>query len=132
MSKLNLFSNNIQTLERALDYSTLKQKVIAQNIANVDVPNYKRKDVSFKEVLAGASANLNANRSDSRHFQFKSETSSSFIYSQNNTNYNHNGNNVDVDREMSDLATNQIYNQALVERINGKFSTLQNVIKGGR
>lgn len=49
-----------------------------------------------------------------------------------NTRYNHNGNGVDMDKEMADLATNQIYYNALTERINGKFNTLQSVIKGGK
>ena len=34
-------------LDNALNYSATKQKVISQNIANVDTPNYKAKDVSF-------------------------------------------------------------------------------------
>jgi flagellar basal-body rod protein FlgB len=33
---------------------------------------------------------------------------------------------------MSDLATNQIYYNALVDQLNSKFSTLQNVIRGGK
>lgn len=37
-----------------------------------------------------------------------------------------------MDKEQADLAANQIYYNALVDRINGKFNTLQNVIKGGR
>lgn len=132
MSKLQLFSGNIQTLERALNYSSLKQKTIAQNIANVDVPNYKAKAVSFKEVLAESSSQIEAYTTDPRHFRFTIGSEGSHIYTKHNTEYNHNGNNVDVDNEMSDMAANQIYYQALIERLNGKFSTLQNVIKGGR
>ena len=42
------------------------------------------------------------------------------------------GNSVDIDKEMADLASNQIYYNALTERISGKFSSLQNVIRGGK
>lgn len=132
MSKVKLFSGNFQTLEKALDYSSLKHKTIAQNIANVDVPNYKAKDVSFKQVLAESTKPIVANRTDSRHFKFSISTGQLNVYTKKNTEYNHNGNNVDIDSEMSDMAANQIYYQALIERLNGKFSTLQNVIKGGR
>ena len=38
---------------------------------------------------------------------------------------------MDIDKEMADLASNQIYYNALIERISGKFSSLQNVIRGG-
>ena len=42
---MNLFSGTISTLENALNYSATKQKVISQNIANVDTPNYKAKEM---------------------------------------------------------------------------------------
>ncbi len=41
-----------KTLERLLDYSALKHKVIGQNIANANTKNYQRRDVEFKELLA--------------------------------------------------------------------------------
>lgn len=130
---MNLFSN-ISTLERALDYSSLKQKIISQNIANVDTPNYKAKDVSFKTVLQNElDTSFNTYRTDNRHIDFSDSSSSSTgIITQRNVQYNHNGNSVDMDKEMSNLATNQIYYNALIERLNGKFSTLQNVIRGGK
>ncbi|UII57407.1 flagellar basal body rod protein FlgB [Cytobacillus spongiae] len=130
---MKLFSNTITTLESALNYSATKQKVISQNIANVDTPNYKAKDVSFKAELQGAMDSFHANRTDHRHFEFSSNGSTnSTIVTKKNVAYNENGNSVDMDKEMSDLATNQIYYNALVERINGKFSSLQNVIRGGK
>ena len=46
-----LFSSTIQGLEKGLDYAALTQKTIAQNIANVDTPNYKSKAVSFQDVF---------------------------------------------------------------------------------
>jgi flagellar basal-body rod protein FlgB len=131
---LKLFSNTISTLENALNYSSTKQKVISQNIANVDTPNYKAKDVSFKAMLQNEMGqSMHAFRTDQRHFEF-TETGSaqSGIIDRGNVQYNHNGNSVDLDKEMSDLAENQIYYNALVERMNGKFSTLQNVIRGGK
>ncbi len=134
VADLKLFSNTFTTIENALDYSSLKQKVISQNIANVDTPNYKAKDVSFKSVFQSAlSGPMSAHQSDPRHIEFKQTTSTnSSIVNQKNVAYNDNGNSVDMDKEMSDLATNQIYYNAMIERMNGKFSTLQNVIRGGK
>ena len=127
-----LFSNTVSLLERALDYSAIKQKVISQNIANVDTPNYKAKEVNFKAILSNELSNtVTAKRTDIRHFPFQSSTSMSDVIKTQNTSYNNNGNNVDVDKEMAELATNQIYYNALVERISGKFQTLQTVIRGG-
>ena len=131
---MKLFSNTVSTLENALNYSSLKQKVVSQNIANVDTPNYKAKEVSFKAAFEQAlGQSLEANRSDARHYQFKSRNGSApGVMARNNLNYNENSNSVDLDKEMADLATNQIYFNALTERINGKFNSLQSVIRGGK
>lgn len=131
---MNLFSNTISTLEHALDYSSAKQKVISQNIANVDTPNYKAKDVSFQAVFQDVmEQSFEASKSDSRHYDFSSRPSRlPGIINKQNVNYNENGNSVDLDKEMADMATNQIYYNAVTERINGKFNTLQSVIRGGR
>ncbi|NYV67065.1 flagellar basal body rod protein FlgB [Bacillus sp. Gen3] len=130
---MKLFSNTFTTLEQGLDYSSLKQKTIADNIANVDTPNYKPKDVSFQKVFQNElNQSFGALRTDPRHFEFQNIESNSAIVTQQNIQYNSNGNGVDVDKQMSDLATNQIYYNALTDRINGKFSTLQTVIRGGK
>lgn len=134
MKLLKLFSNTVSTLENALNYSSMKQKIVSQNIANVDTPNYKARDVSFKAAFEEAlGQSFETKRTDVRHYEFKGRNGSfQGTVIKNNVNYNENGNSVDLDKEMSDLATNQIYFNALTERINGKFNSLQNVIRGGK
>ncbi|HAQ08029.1 MAG TPA: flagellar basal body rod protein FlgB [Bacillus bacterium] len=131
---MKLFSNTVSTLENALNYSSLKQKIVSQNIANVDTPNYKAKEVSFKDAFDQALGKFEANRTNPRHYQFNSQSGSTpgVMVRKMNLNYNENGNSVDLDKEMADMATNQIYYNALTERINGKFNSLQSVIRGGK
>lgn len=130
---MKLFSNTVSLLEQGLNYSSLKSKAISQNIANVDTPNYKAKSVSFKSVLNQAKEiNNQSFKTDSKHFEFKDIENIDLQVTSKNANYNSAGNSVDMDSEMSDLATNQIYYNALVERLNGNFQTLQSVIRGGK
>lgn len=130
---MNLFGGTISNLEYGLKYSTLKNKTIAQNIANVDTPNYKAKDVSFKKMLSDANEKaISAYRTDERHFDFSTKVSTPGVYSIDNYRYRHNGNGVDMDEQQASLAENTIYYNALIERISGKFNTLQTVIKGGK
>lgn len=130
---MRLFDHTMNILERSLDYSALKNNVISNNIANVDTPNYKAKKVEFKSVLNEALTNqLETKRTHPKHIPFNNQRTPFQIVSNHQTMYNHNGNNVDIDKEMSELAKNQIYYRGLVDRINGKFSTLQTVIRGGR
>jgi flagellar basal-body rod protein FlgB len=42
----------VKILQNLLDYCSVKNKVIAKNIANIGTENYKREDVAFKDVLA--------------------------------------------------------------------------------
>ncbi|MDN4607470.1 flagellar basal body rod protein FlgB [Sporosarcina highlanderae] len=129
---MNIYGSTISLLERGLNFSSAKGKVIAQNIANVDTPNYKAKSVSFKELLhESSSSSLRAYRTNELHLDFTSNVSTNGIKSLD-FRYRHNGNGVDMEKEQADLAANQIYYNALVDRLNGKFNTLQNVIKGGR
>lgn len=133
MRNLNLFGGTIRSLENGLSYATLKNKTIAQNIANVDTPNYKTKEVSFKDVFNDAkSATISANRKDVRHYDFSIEIGRNGIYSNENFRTRPNGNAVNMDAEQAKLAENTIYYNALIERINGKFNTLNTVVKGGR
>jgi len=129
---LSLFSTTFQTIENGISYASQKQQTIAQNIANVDTPNYKSKTVTstseFRDLLHNE---LEAYQTDSKHIPFF-DSSQRVITQQGSTSYQANGNNVDMDKEMADMAENQIYYEALVDRLNGKFNSLQTVIRGGK
>jgi flagellar basal-body rod protein FlgB len=132
---LDLFgSSTFKALERGLAGSQLRQNAISQNIANVDTPNYKAKQVSFKHTLNDAINHsvMKANRTNDRHLDFSSTKQTPILETNRSTMYNHNGNNVDIDLEMAELAKNQIYYNALIDRLNGRFTSLQTVIRGGK
>lgn len=130
MTVMELFSSTITSLERGLGNSALKQKVIANNIANADVPNYKSKNVSFGNILE--KTELELKRTNSRHLSFDHLKQNPSVYTKRDFQYHDNGNNVDLDQEMADMAKNQLYYQTLIERLNGNFSTLTNVVRGGK
>jgi flagellar basal-body rod protein FlgB len=129
---MDLFGGTISRLEQGISYSAIKQKTLSQNISNVDTPNYKAVDVSFEDELTNALSSIKAKKSNSKHMDFSTNSTAPYEMSVRQDTYNHNGNNVDIDKEMAMLAQNQIYNQALVDRLNGKFRSLQTVIKGGK
>ncbi|MEL4010044.1 flagellar basal body rod protein FlgB [Bacillus velezensis] len=129
---MDLFSGTIQNLENALGRADIKQKVLTNNIANIDTPNYKAKKVSFRNLLDQETSNLEAVKTDYRHVDFTSSGDDYSIVSSSDTSYQQNGNNVDIDKEMTDLAENQINYQALVERMSGKFNSLKTVLTGGK
>ena len=134
---VNIFPQSFQSLEQALSTSTLKQRVHSANIANVDTPNYKSRQVSFNDSLNDALAkqSISSYKTNSKHLSFSNETTMgnpANIKVNNTTTYKPNGNNVDMDLEMAELAKNQLYFNAVTERVNGKFNTLRTVINEGR
>ncbi|WP_139031806.1 flagellar basal body rod protein FlgB, partial [Bacillus subtilis] len=78
------------------------------------------------------SSRLEVIKTDYRHVDFSDTDSNYSIVASGDTSYQQNGNNVDVDKEMTELAQNQINYQALVERMNGKFNSLKTVLTGGK
>ncbi len=51
-------SNPMGRTLQALDLIAERQKALSCNLANMDTPNYKRKDISFTQYLGGASNSL--------------------------------------------------------------------------
>ncbi len=46
-----LFGGTMPTLEKSLDLSELRQKLISSNIANEETPHYKARDIDFEGEL---------------------------------------------------------------------------------
>ena len=50
---MNLVNNAFGIHEHALAVRNRRVELISQNIANVDTPNYKARDIDFKKIIAG-------------------------------------------------------------------------------
>ena len=51
---MNSFTRSVDLLSRAMDVNSLRYQVSANNIANAEVPNYKRQTVNFESELKKA------------------------------------------------------------------------------
>ncbi len=124
-------------MEKTLDASTFRQKVIADNIANVDTPYFKRSDVMFEELLQNemnpSTSSIAGYRTDPRHFIIGKFSSGIMpeIKTDKNSAVNNNLNNVDMDYEMSLMAKNQLEYNVLIQQMNSEFKKMRTVL-GGR
>jgi flagellar basal-body rod protein FlgB len=135
MSLINTPSINL--MERSLDAASLRQKVLSNNIANIDTVNFKRSDVSFadklQDVLSGNT--LVGRTTDPRHIQIGAADPSEVqpsVYTETNTSLRNDGNNVDIDSEMSNLASNQILYDAVTQQLNMTFGIMRYAISEGK
>lgn len=122
--------NYINVLETVADASWTRNSVISNNIANVDTPGYKRKDVQFElylqEELSGGGS------LDEEIAQADLDVLDGTTYTDYGTvSYRLDGNNVDIDTENSYLAQNQIKYYTVLDSITQEFSRLKSVIKNG-
>ncbi len=130
-------TSSMQIREKALDAAWARNEVIAQNIANVDTPNYKKKTVRFEEYLGQAlDDGFKGFTTDKRHIQIgggDAENAKIKVTVENKElSTRLDGNNVDIESEMASLAKNDIRYNALAQSISGGFARLKSVISEGR
>jgi len=118
MSLIN--SAQINSLTSFLDAAVQRQQTIATNIANVDTPGYRTKDVDFRNLLQAASAGVVPAMSQPhvREVQGLMERPD--------------GNNVSLEREGLALADTQLQFQAGVQLLRSEFKRLQLAITEGK
>ncbi|MBQ9359932.1 MAG: flagellar basal body rod protein FlgB [Lachnospiraceae bacterium] len=122
--------NYINVLTSAADASSLRNKTIANNIANIDTPHYKRQDVSFSANLQQALKNSKFETLDQKVDSLNIKKLRGVVFTDNDAfSYRLDGNNVDVDTENVYMAENQLMYQGLTKAITSEFSHLKAVTK---
>ncbi len=126
-------------LANAMDSAWLNQKVIANNIANVNTPNFKRSEISFQDKLQSALKTQKEGFLKTTHAKHIGGASrvalediKPEIYRVRNTTLRADGNNVDMDVEMAKLAEVQLLYSTLLEVIGSKHRRLRTAITEGR
>ncbi|MBP3603945.1 MAG: flagellar basal body rod protein FlgB [Lachnospiraceae bacterium] len=129
MINSNVF-DYVNVLGKAADASWMRNEVIANNIANVDTPGYKRQDVDFETQLRHALGNTRYKSVDARVAAATSAELTARVYTDSaGFSYRLDGNNVDIDTESTELAANQIKYNGLISSVNAEFANLKMVIK---
>ena len=121
--------------ERGLSAANLRHEVIADNLANINTPNFKRSRVVFEEILAkelyGEEGNkLPLVRTHDKHLPVaKFEPAQARVERDDSTTMRVDNNNVDIDMEMASLAKNQLYYNALARQLGGHISKIKSVMQ---
>ncbi len=127
-----IFSNAydyINVLDKAADASWTRNNLLSNNIANVDTPNYSRKDISFTSVLQQQLSGSSGTNLDQMVSNVDLDELNGYIYTDmSELDYRLDGNNVDIDTENVELASNQILYDELVQSISYEFDMLKAAI----
>ena len=120
--------NYINVLEKTCDASWTRNSLISNNIANVDTPNYKRKDLKFEEYLSSAVTLGSSLDEDIANVDLDTLTGTAYT-DYGNVDYRLDGNNVDIDTESAELAKNQIKYYTMLDSVSQEFSRLKMVMQ---
>ncbi|WP_325176715.1 flagellar basal body rod protein FlgB [Paenibacillus alkalitolerans] len=133
---IGLTGSHFRLLERTLDAASLRQSVIANNIANSDTPYYKRAEVQFEDLLQQQMGNsvrtLKGRRTDPRHIYIGGQGPNvePQIKIDRNTVMNNNLNNVDIDAEMALMAKNQLRYNTLIQQVSHEIKMTRTAMEG--
>jgi flagellar basal-body rod protein FlgB len=121
-------TKSYELMKEALDYRSIRQDMIASNIANADTPFYRPKDIRFEEMLKHKENEiynkkdnkLQLAKTDSKHLDSYNsvELNQAVLYFRDGHNARNDGNSVDLDVETSEMAKNSIMYNALVSGLN--------------
>lgn len=124
--------NYINVLNKAADASFLRNQVIANNIANNDTPNYKRKEMKFEEYLEDelVKDKFSGGNLDKRVANLDLSKIKATVYTdQKELDYRLDGNNVNIETENANLAENQIRYYTLLDSMTQEFNRIKSVLR---
>jgi len=115
MSKVNEIFDILGAGIRA---ATVRQKTIANNVANSQTPDYRRFDVKFHDLLADAMDNKDADFSEL----------TPEILQPNETIVNSEGNDVNIEMEVGNMVKNSLQYKTYVKILQKKYQQIESAI----
>jgi flagellar basal-body rod protein FlgB len=113
-----LYDNTQLALERAISGASMRQEVLANNLANAETPGFQRSDVDFHSTLAAAMKSDDAGRIDAASFSPQTDAQT----------LRADGNGVDVDVESATMAKNGLEYEALVSVAKARIGIIQSAM----
>ncbi len=139
------FQNALGVHEQALYLRSRRAEVLGNNLANVDTPNFKARDVDFSSLLdqakQQAQGSVSSTRAmelsasnpaltDARHMSFTFNNDDGDLLYIEPSQPSIDGNTVEEHQEMARFAKNSMDFEASLYFLNSKFKGLQTAITG--
>ena len=131
-------SKSYNLLAKALDYRATRAKLISANIANIDTPYYKAKDIKFEDILLDEAKRvfnlhddeLKLAKTDKMHMEFSDDEDKRASYFLRATHAQRNdANTVDLDIETTELSKNQSMFNAIMAALQKESRIFKSVIE---
>lgn len=125
------FNNALGIHESALSFRSRRAELIANNLSNADTPNYKARDVAFKDLMDGAQDRAVKMRTTREgHISGKLDSIFGDDMYRVPIQPSVDGNTVDTDVEQAKYMRNALEFQSSFTFLNGRFKGLSKAISG--
>ena len=126
-------SNVSSLLFKHLSHTAERQKVITGNIANINTPNFKTKELVFENELKMVQTknDLRLDVTHSNHIRLQAETNNthkSRVVEVQNLQEQNDGNNVSLDQQISEMSKNRTQFHAIQSAIKKDASFFKEII----
>jgi len=126
--------NHFGVHEQAVILRSQRAQMLSENLANADTPNFKAKDINFKDAMNQAKHEMQAGnlaRTNSRHISLDNTGAfGSQIVERQSNQPSMDGNTVDTQVEQSAFLRNAIEYQVSLRFLNGTIKGLVAAIRG--
>lgn len=137
---MNSFTRSIDLLQREMDVTSLRYQVTANNLANSEVPNFKRSVVNFESELKNAldseeiaKNSFKLTTTDPRHIQINTPYDYREVEPRRVVDYTTqakaNGNNVDAETEANNILQIQMQYRLLTQLTSFEFEQVNVAMK---
>lgn len=111
--------SQLELLSHAMEFARQNHRVISQNIANVNTPNYQARELSFDSLLKSLEKNSDSGQISALETRLVEGSP-----------VRTDGNNVDLDREIANLKRNDLIFQTLSQLIGSKIDLMKTAMRG--
>ncbi|MBS1706832.1 MAG: flagellar basal body rod protein FlgB [Armatimonadetes bacterium] len=120
----DLYAGHIDRIQRSMGLASQRQELLVNNLANINTPGYKRKDMDFTVALEDAKSSTTEKLHAFQAARAKRSGTNASIRTD--------GNSVDLEREVYDISETELRYNILSDMAARYFSNLKNVIREGK
>ncbi len=119
-------SEDFRILEGLLQFTNRRHRLIASNIANADTPEYRARDLRFRQSLDVATVALTTTKP--AHMSAGGQIASPDMVGEDSQPWA-DGNNVELDLEVAKMTENALVHQAGLTMLNSRIRIFKNALR---
>jgi flagellar basal-body rod protein FlgB len=130
-----LSDSTIPALEQSIAFAQRRHTLLAGNIANLDVPDYRTRDLSVNDFQDALRSSIQSQQSDFHQSPGSAvqspsrQTAQEKLRDVRNQILYHDGNDISLEQQVTEISKNQMMHDTAIALMRSQFQTLQAAIR---